>query len=251
MHSIRTRITFITLMAIVVSVLAVGVVSLSRIRLEEDRNASRVMRLICDNQRKSLNVYHPTLPRGADLNAVDPALVEAIRSQVNTNSEVDLVRYHYENIKRQAACATLESGLKLFVVAPETPLRFAVVMMDCNELKAINDVCGHGKGDLHLQTACRVICDAFSHSAVFRMGGDEFAAILQYGDYDDRDRLIRAFRERADRTNAAASEPWERVGLALGLAVYDPASDRAVEDVLRRADLQMYEEKARMKGKTT
>ena len=83
------------------------------------------------------------------------------------------------------------------------------------------------------------------------MGGDEFAAILQYGDYDDRDRLIRAFRERADRTNAAASEPWERVGLALGLAVYDPASDRAVEDVLRRADLQMYEEKARMKGKTT
>ena len=129
----------------------------------------------------------------------------------------------------------------------ERPIQFAVVMLDCNDLKKINDVHGHAMGDIYLQTACTLICNIFAHSPVFRMGGDEFAAILQGQDYINRDLLMREFDQRAEEINARAQNPWERVGLAKGMAVYDPAQDPATESVLERADRLMYENKKRMK----
>ena len=127
------------------------------------------------------------------------------------------------------------------------PIQFAVVMLDCNDLKKINDVHGHAMGDIYLQTACTLICNIFAHSPVFRVGGDEFAAILQGQDYINRDLLMREFDQRAAEINARAQNPWERVGLAKGMAVYDPAQDPSTEAVLERADKLMYENKKKMK----
>ena len=67
MHSIRTKLTLITLMAIIVSVLCVGIVSIYSIKKEEDRNASREMKLICDNQRKSLNDYLDSIGQSVNM----------------------------------------------------------------------------------------------------------------------------------------------------------------------------------------
>lgn len=128
--------------------------------------------------------------------------------------------------------------------APE----FAVVMLDCNELKEINDSYGHEKGDLYLQNSCRLICTTFAHSPVFRLGGDEFAAVLQRDDFTRRDELLDAFDRRADEINAAAANPWDGISLAKGMAVFDPRADANVDSVLRRADARMYEEKNRYKA---
>ena len=52
---------------------------------------------------------------------------------------------------------------------------FAVVMIDINGLKAVNDNYGHANGDLYIKGCCHIICEVFKHSPVYRIGGDEFA----------------------------------------------------------------------------
>ena len=124
---------------------------------------------------------------------------------------------------------------------------FAVCFFDCNDLKQINDQYGHDKGDLYLKSACATICRVFSHSPVFRIGGDEFAAILRRGAYNRRDELIAQFDQCCFDLCAVGKEPWERIRVARGMAVYDPEKDRSVEDVVHRADSLMYENKREQK----
>ena len=130
----------------------------------------------------------------------------------------------------------------------ETPQpEFAIVMLDCNNLKKINDRYGHDKGDIYLQTACALICRVFSHSPVFRMGGDEFTVILQKEDYHSREVLFTHFARLAGETTARAENAWEEINIAKGMAAYDPLTDGSVENVLHRADELMYLDKQRMK----
>ena len=128
---------------------------------------------------------------------------------------------------------------------------FAVVMFDCNELKTINDTYGHEKGDLYLQNACRTICKVYSHSPVFRIGGDEFVAILQKEDWKKQAELERQFTQAMADANAAAASPWDRVNVAIGTANYNPETDPDMESVFRRADVLMYENKKQMKEANT
>ena len=120
-------------------------------------------------------------------------------------------------------------------------------MFDCNWLKQINDEYGHEQGDLYLRTASKAICEIFAHSPVFRVGGDEFVALLQGKDFADRENLLQAFDRKADEINAAAAAPWDKLSLAWGVAVFRPDADAGVEQVLRRADERMYENKRRYK----
>ena len=62
---------------------------------------------------------------------------------------------------------------------------FAIAMFDVNNLKLVNDNNGHDAGDEYLNRACHLICNIFKHSPVFRIGGDEFVAILTGDDYDN------------------------------------------------------------------
>jgi diguanylate cyclase (GGDEF)-like protein len=122
-------------------------------------------------------------------------------------------------------------------------LAFAIAVFDCDDLKAVNDGSGHDKGDEYLKAASKLICRTFQHCPVFRIGGDEFAVILQNEDYDNREALIRQFEQSRAEISAAAEHPWERVNVSMGLAVFDPETDPSVIDVARRADKLMYENK--------
>lgn len=129
----------------------------------------------------------------------------------------------------------------------DTVPAFAVCMFDCNFLKEINDRYGHDKGDIYIKETCQLICDVFRHSAVFRTGGDEFVAVLQKADYDNREELCKVFRAQVNATDSDDNDPWERISVAAGISIFDPEKDKCTSDVLRRADEQMYEEKKRMK----
>ena len=127
---------------------------------------------------------------------------------------------------------------------------FALVMFDCNKLKDINDQYGHECGDVYLQTASKLICRTYAHSPVFRVGGDEFVALLQHQDYDNRDELLQRFDRMGDEVNERAVHPWERANIAKGMAVYRLGEDESVEAVLRRADNRMYEDKRKSKSRS-
>lgn len=123
---------------------------------------------------------------------------------------------------------------------------FGMAMFDLNELKGINDRYGHERGNEYIVNCCRLICEVFRHSPVFRIGGDEFVALLKGEDLERREELI-AQMEAKIETTLAADKPWERLSIAKGLAVRSPG-DATPDDVFIRADKAMYADKRRMKG---
>ena len=120
---------------------------------------------------------------------------------------------------------------------------FAIGVFDCDDLKLVNDAHGHDKGDIYIKTASHLICTVFSRSPVFRIGGDEFSVILRNEDFDSREELTARIKKELSDISASAANSWEEVHLSMGIAVYDPGRDHTVNDVVRRADQIMYEEK--------
>ncbi|MBQ7371156.1 MAG: diguanylate cyclase [Blautia sp.] len=129
-------------------------------------------------------------------------------------------------------------------ISDHTVTEFAVVLFDLNGLKAINDTLGHEAGDEHIREASRIICTRFKHSPVFRIGGDEFVAILKGTDYINRDELLTAFEKQMDDNRTQG-----KITIASGHACFDPATDRSIRSVFNRADENMYLRKKRMKEK--
>ena len=121
---------------------------------------------------------------------------------------------------------------------------YGIVMVDMNGLKEMNDTYGHEKGNIAIRNTCAVICEVFHHSPVYRFGGDEFVVVIKDRDYAQIEDRVREFREAAARTQG---EPWEKVNAAIGYALFE--GDDTVDDVFRRADHIMYENKKEMKAK--
>ena len=123
-----------------------------------------------------------------------------------------------------------------------------IIMVDMNGLKHINDKYGHKMGDAYITGCCRLICDTFKHSPVYRIGGDEFVVILQGVDYDQRHVHIEALRKSYESSMKNEAEvPWMRYSAAVGLAELSSV-DSTVDLVFKRADKAMYEDKRRIKG---
>ena len=124
---------------------------------------------------------------------------------------------------------------------------FAMGEFDCDGLKRINDEYGHEKGDIYLKKACRTISDVFKRSPVYRVGGDEFFIILQHEDFHNLSYLLKRFDVVVENINASSRDPWEKVSLSRGFAIYDPAEDNIVQKIMDRADKLMYENKRERK----
>ena len=120
---------------------------------------------------------------------------------------------------------------------------FGVLVCDVNDLKRINDTRGHSFGDEAIQRTSRMICEIFKHSPVFRIGGDEFAAILTGSDFDNRDELLDTLQQESIENKRSRSGP----AVASGISVYDPKTDTGFSEVFKRADQNMYENKKELK----
>ena len=119
---------------------------------------------------------------------------------------------------------------------------FAVVMLDVNDLKKVNDTAGHQAGDQYIRDACKIICDTFKHSPVFRVGGDEFVVIAQGSDYASIEELV---GKVADRNTAAIRTGG--IVVACGMAKFE--NDACVATVFERADQSMYGNKSSLKAR--
>lgn len=144
--------------------------------------------------------------------------------------------------RNKTAYQEFEKELQASVDSEDKPL-FGIIICDLNDLKMVNDTQGHKSGDIYIKDACRLICRLFSHSPVFRIGGDEFVVILKDQDYVNREMLISALRRQVEENIRLDSGPI----VAAGLAEFMPDSDSKVEEVFKRADERMYDDKARLK----
>lgn len=125
----------------------------------------------------------------------------------------------------------------------------SIIMCDVNNLKKINDNLGHDGGDSYIKNCCHLICNLFTHSPVFRTGGDEFVVVLTGDDYANREDLIAKLNQELDRIYQEVTLPVERISIAAGMADFDPAKDKSIYDTVKRADAFMYQRKAEMKAR--
>lgn len=125
--------------------------------------------------------------------------------------------------------------------------RFGVLIFDLNDLKIVNDTRGHNFGDIMIASAGKIICDVFKHSPVYRIGGDEFAVVLEGADLDGVQELIALLEPTMLAWNRDNREQSLTMSMSWGLATYTVAEDKTFHDVSKRADNLMYQHKAFLK----
>lgn len=130
----------------------------------------------------------------------------------------------------------------------------AVLFIDLDGFKAVNDTIGHQAGDELLVQAARRLQDAVRQGdTASRLGGDEFAALIVGDGTRDRSARERHILELADRLRITLSQPYlidgndVRVAASIGVAFAEPGLGAG--ELLRNADLAMYRAKAGGKGR--
>jgi diguanylate cyclase (GGDEF)-like protein len=137
----------------------------------------------------------------------------------------------------------LELAHKTIAQAQRTKSRFALLALDLDDFKVVNDEYGHAGGDALIRVAARRIAATLRDSDVpARLGGDEFA-VLEVGATEPNDAIA-----LAERLLEALSAPVRLeygevvVSASIGIAIY-PDDGATAEDLLRSADTAMYRAK--------
>ncbi len=126
---------------------------------------------------------------------------------------------------------------------------FAIMTLDLNYLKKVNDNLGHEEGDKFIQAAASILKDAVGeHGETYRTGGDEFIAII-YGEDPEAvyQSIVKDLNNRLDDFNAKANKPI-KLSFAYGHAICTSSQNYSIHDSERIADKEMYECKHAMKA---
>ncbi|WP_137822679.1 bifunctional diguanylate cyclase/phosphodiesterase [Pseudomonas sp. D(2018)] len=125
----------------------------------------------------------------------------------------------------------------------------AVILIDLDNFKALNDTLGHDRGDMLLQEVAHRLCGCIRESdTVARLGGDEFVVLLEGLNENPPDAAIQA-RAVCEKILNALNITYQMDGYehhstpSLGIALFQGQLN-SVDDVMKRADLAMYRAKA-------
>jgi diguanylate cyclase (GGDEF)-like protein len=136
---------------------------------------------------------------------------------------------------RRLFCERLEQALQ-----EQPPDEVAVLFVDIDDFKVVNDTLGHATGDqLLAKVANRLTACVRAGDLPARLGGDEFAVLLSSGGLAAA-RTIAARLTRAMRQPVVCGELPLFVQASLGIAVGSDASERSSQQLLERADMAMY-----------
>ena len=126
------------------------------------------------------------------------------------------------------------------------PLRgnLAVLMLDLNGLKHVNDTCGHEAGDRMIFDFANILRNTLPPDTVIcRWGGDEFTAMLMDSSPEAMEQYVQRLHQAAQRYNDAGKPPYLYFAAGWALASEFPGLSR--EELLAQADERMYREKRR------
>jgi diguanylate cyclase (GGDEF)-like protein len=171
---------------------------------------------------------------------------EDATARKNAEAEVErLARYdtltglpnrHELNLRLAQAFNELRNGGSIF----------ALLYLDLDGFKRINDTLGHASGDaLLIEVSKRLKCKIVSQTEFFRLGGDEFAAIC-LADRDESIGLARSICEAMKEPFVTKSHV-SRIGASIGVA-FAPEHGTNSEELLRKADIALYRAKAKGRG---
>lgn len=119
----------------------------------------------------------------------------------------------------------------------------AIIFLDLDHFKSINDRYGHAQGDRALKVAAGILDGCFrSGDILARYGGDEFIGLLSQAGAEAAAVLTSRMKHAMESWNDHSEEPW-RLQFSIGTALFDPASPQGLSELISIADKAMYKNK--------
>ena len=111
---------------------------------------------------------------------------------------------------------------RLLQAAQESGGEHALMYIDLDQFKLVNDACGHAVGDLLLQQMARMLTDSVrTRDTVARLGGDEFAILMERCTVDQAQRVAQKLCDRMDDFRFVHEDRRFRIGMSIGLVPVD------------------------------
>ncbi len=191
----------------------------------------------------NIELYHPSLDEVGLLSRSFQKTVDTLNEKIefiNKLAYTDSLTGLYNNTAYTDHTVQIEKNIH--------EKKFALIIFDVNDLKKINDEYGHEKGNELIITASAFIQNTFRNSNAYRIGGDEFAVILEGDNYRKCDDLLRSFDEGIINQYINVGTGKIKINVARGMAEFLPANDYKFDDVFKRADKAMYVNKKEIKS---
>ncbi len=122
----------------------------------------------------------------------------------------------------------------------------AVIMVDINNLKYVNDTFGHRFGDDYIKGCCSIIDECVAGAPIYRIGGDEFVVLLEDKPFEMRETIYEDLQAEFAYAFTKNAQPYEKYSASVGMSIALP-TDTAIKDVITRADMEMYKAKAKFR----
>lgn len=130
-------------------------------------------------------------------------------------------------------------------VVNRTKQRLLLLYIDVDDVKSINDTWGHQEGDTALIATANILRNNIRKSDIIaRIAGDEFVALLVETIETLPEIVAKRLEESCQSFNKEGSHKF-KLSLSVGFAYYDPASPCSIDELLDRADRNMYDLKQR------
>lgn len=132
------------------------------------------------------------------------------------------------------------------MMASKNDESFALIMFDLNDLKFINDNYGHNKGDEYIKNSCKFIKSIFPCD-LYRIGGDEFSLFITGELFKDWEVLYDNVKLLSYKANMRLAPNVDEPSLAIGLVIHTSGGTDSLDDLMRKADAEMYANKLSVK----
>ena len=177
----------------------------------------------------------------------------AINTLIGCNRNVRYIKYASKQIEKMSKLDYLtglynRSGFysslnKITDSAFTSGKHIAVVSIDADRLKFVNDTYGHNSGDFIILTAAQAMNSiSFTEKICGRFGGDELAACIVFDDTEKAEQTIKSdINNYLDRLNKTSDKPFD-VSVSIGVTICTP-DNFDFDSAYRTADKKMYEDK--------
>ena len=171
---------------------------------------------------------------------------EDITDRRETESRMAHMAYHDALTELPNRAAFLQALEQMIDACEDTDEEFAVLSLDLDRLKEINDVFGHEVGDKLLIEFSRRLESVISGGVVARLSGDEFGLIID-GLQPDSAKALATRLMQSMQTEFMFDGRAVRIGLTIGISVY-PRNGRDAETLLTNADAALFRAKTKARG---
>ena len=187
-----------------------------------------------------------------------------VKGQVNSHTMARSLRYAIERHRMQSALRSqsliddltglynrrgfLALAQQQWKLSRRTKRGFFIVGADLDGLKKVNDILGHLEGDQALVNTSSILKKSFRETDILaRIGGDEFTVLAIDAAGENKTTITARLEDNLKEYNSQENNLYS-LSLSYGIVFYDPKDGLSLEQILEKADEELYTQKRAKKG---